>query len=134
MSGNTLSRIYSGTCVIWTPWANQKCSDYQGVSSCTKGLLWVHGLCRCSHFQVSTLTGSTEAACLCMYLSGQAEDALLAHQLFHKVYCRCERRIALQFNTDHHVHGTCWHYRGQPRNCRQLSIHCISIGLLKGIQ
>ena len=22
--------IYSGTCVLWTPWDQQKCPDYQG--------------------------------------------------------------------------------------------------------
>ena len=22
---------YSGTCVLWTPWDQQKCPDYQGV-------------------------------------------------------------------------------------------------------
>ena len=28
---HTLMHIYSGTCVLWTPWDQKKCPDYQGV-------------------------------------------------------------------------------------------------------
>ena len=33
--GNTLRMLYNGTCVLWTPWDQEKCpdscADYQGV-------------------------------------------------------------------------------------------------------